>query len=409
MGHEIRPITEDELPAFARTVYQGFGVQADDEEVEEVRLSIELDRTLAIFDGGRPVATAGVLSVRLTLPGATTVPAAAVTVVAVLPTHRRRGMLTALMSRQLDDVAAAGEPVAVLLASESVIYGRFGYGPATEVATVEIERAHAAIADPSPPVGDIRLVEVDDLPTQLPEIHARYCAQQPGEISRPPGWWQAFFRDYEHNREGLTARFAVVYDGPGGRPEGYLTYRMKGDPWAALPEKILQVEDLVAQTPRARAALWRYCLAVDLVQLVRAPAVPVDEPLRWILRDSRRLQTTGVHDFLWVRLVDVAAALSARRYATADGLVFDVADGFRASQAGRYRLDGGPDGAECRRTDESADLRLDVADLGSLFLGGVRATTLARAGRIVELKAGALRRADALFGSDPMPYCSTEF
>lgn len=409
MDHGIRPIAAEELPAFARVLYPAFGLQAGDEEIDEARAVTELDRTLAVFDGAQPVAIGAALSMRLTLPGLTVVPAAGVTAVAVLPTHRRRGMLTALMARQLDDVAAAGETVAALAASESTIYGRFGYGRATDTVSAEIERAHAALADAAAPPGTVRIIETQDMAGVLPSIHDRHCAGQPGELTRTPGWWEVHLRDPERDRDGGSARFGVVYEAPDGSVDGYVTYRMKGDPWAWLPEKVLVVEELVSVTDQARAALWRYCLSVDLVRLIQAPVLPVDEPLRWMLADSRRLQTTSLHDALWIRLVDVAAALAARRYAVAGSLVVEVADAFRPAQAGRYRLDGGPQGADCRRTTESADLALDVSDLASLFLGGVRASTLARAGRVAELRRGALARADLIFAAERAPFCGTDF
>lgn len=400
----------EELPAFARAVDTAFGLHPTDELVAVTRSVAELDRTLAVVDDGEIVAGAAALTFELTLPGLTTVPAAAVTEVGVLPTHRRQGLLTALMRRQLDDVAARGEPVAVLGASESRIYGRFGYGCAAMCCSVEIEATGDRPSRPGPDGSRFRLVGSDAMAAVLPGIYDRYRLTQPGEVSRTPGWWDGFRIDPEVFRGDAGARFGVVYSDPAGEPAGYVTYRMKVD-WLHDDHHVMFVEDLVATTPEARIALWRYCLSVDLVTTVTAPNVPVDDPFGWTLPDPRRFAVTGVSDLLWLRLVDLPVALAARRYCAEGALVLEVADAFRPAQAGRYRLDAGPEGAECRRDDPTGevDLALDVAQLGAAFLGGVRFTTLARAGLVDERRAGALARADALFASSPMPWCSTDF
>lgn len=407
MELDIRPAAHDELSAFARAVDTAFGIHATDEMVAVMRSMLELDRSLAVVDEGVIVAGAAALSLELTLPGLTTIPAAAVTEVGVLPTHRRRGMLTALMRRQLDDVAERGEPVAVLRASESTIYGRFGYGIAAVSSSVEIDTAGGARAGPPAGSGRLRFVDGDGMRAALAVIHDRYRLVQPGEVSRSDGWWDAFVLDPELFRGDASARFAVVYED--GEGAGYVTYRMKVD-WLHDELHTLLVEDMVATTPQARTALWQYCLGVDLVTTVRAPSVPVDEPFPWTMPDPGRFRVTGLYDLLWLRLVDVAAALAARRYGGEGRIVFEVADRFRPAGAGRYILDAGTGGAECRRAAaDEADLALEVADLGAAYIGGVRFSTLARAGRVWELRPGALGRADALFASTPLPWCSTDF
>jgi predicted acetyltransferase len=166
---------------------------------------------------------------------------------------------------------------------------------------------------------------------------------------------------------------------------------------------------LVGLTPQADAALWRYILSLDLAGTIQLHARPVDDPGRWRLADPRRLRTTHVGDHLWVRLLDLPASLAARRYATDGRLVLEVTDALRPRNQGRFLLEGGPDGASCEPTGADADLALDVADLGAAYVGGVRPTVLARAGRVVELRPGALRRADAMLASDPAPLCTTHF
>ncbi|MGI8807217.1 MAG: sterol carrier protein domain-containing protein, partial [Acidimicrobiales bacterium] len=193
-------------------------------------------------------------------------------------------------------------------------------------------------------------------------------------------------------------------------PDGYVTYRVHGNWDGGLPGHTLAVEEIVAMSAEVRAGLWQYCFGVDLVGTVRAGNVPVDDPLRWMLADPRRLRVTAVNDFLWVRLLDVEAALAARTYGSDARLVLEVADGPCPGVAGRYRLDGGGGGpAECRRTDELPEIALDAADLASAYLGGVRLTTLARAGLVAELVPGAVSRADAMFAGGPPPASSTMF
>ena len=410
MDHELRAITDEEFEAFSRAEHAAFTEHAPDESVAVIRPVVELDRTLATFDRGRIVGTAAACTVEVTLPGATVVPAAGVTAVGVLPTHRRRGILTAMMDRLLDDVRRRGEPVAVLLASEALIYGRFGYGPAVATAGIEVETRHGAFSRPVAAPGRLTLLGPGEAAGLLPDVFDRARRTQPGEVSRPEVWWRSNLHDPEHRREGYSARFDVVYESPAGVAEGYVTYRAKSDWAAGLAGTELAVQELVATSPEVRLALWRYVLDVDLVRRVTAWDTPLDDPLRWALADPRRLRTTRLGDWLWVRLVDLPAALEARRYPVAGGLVLDVTDPFRPHHGGRVRLDAGPDGAECRPAAAAAvDLALDVADLGAAYLGGVRFSTLARAGRVDERTPGALARADALFACEPLPFCSSEF
>jgi predicted acetyltransferase len=330
----------------------------------------------------------------LTVPGPLTVPTAGVTYVGVLPSHRRQGILTALMARVADDARRRGEPTSALLASESTIYRRFGYGTAVMASTVELERAYAQLRRPPDITGRVRILDNDEMAEVLPRIHDRYRRRQPGEVSRTPGWWARYLGDPEERRGGSGPRFAAVWEGD----QGYVTYRVVQNWENAVPGGTLTVENMVAISPEVRAGLWQFCFGVDLIRLVKA-YLPVDDPLRWMLVDPRRLRTTSVADFLWVCLLDVEAALSARPYASDDHLVIDVAGD------GRYRLAGGT----CLRTDDLPDLRLDLPDLGAAYLGGVRFATLARAGLVAELAPGALARADALFAAAPGPVSTTGF
>ncbi len=191
--------------------------------------------------------------------------------------------------------------------------------------------------------------------------------------------------------------------------DGYITYRVARKWDLGLPTGTLLIEDLITTTSEAYAALWRYCLSMALVTSVRTSNSSIDEPLRWLLADPRRLRVLRQKDDLWARVLDIPRALSARRYMATDQLTLEIVDTFYPAQTGCYALEGSPAGATCRPTDGAADLRLDVADLGAVYLGGVRFSTLARARRVTELTEGALRRADALFAAEQVPWCATTF
>ncbi len=408
---EIRPVTGDEFADFRRVDDAAFGWRPSDEDIEADRALQELDRTLAVYDAGRIVATAAALSFDLTLPGCTTTPAAGVTSVGVLPTHRRRGILRALMWRQLEDVRARGESIAVLTASESLIYGRFGYGLATSAMGIDIDPRHGAFAHPVDDRGRGRLTLLDhELMREVAAaVYDRARQRQPGAVSRNAAYWERLLRNPLAPMDGASAVFCVAYESGPGQIDGVATYRVRGQWTDGIAGGVLLLRELFATTPAAYAALWQYLLGVDLVASVQCSTLPVDEPLRWLLADPRRLRVTRLTDDLWLRVVDVPAALSARRYGAADRLVLALSDPFLPHNTGRYTLEGGPDGATCRPTTADPDLALGVADLGAIFLGGVSPTALARAGRVVEERPGALRRADALFGSDRTPYCGTGF
>jgi predicted acetyltransferase len=244
----------------------------------------------------------------------------------------------------------------------------------------------------------------------LPGIFERVQRTWPGQVSRSGAWWRMWLDDPAWIRGDWGPRVLVVHEPPGGEPDGYASYRQRGQ-WAdGLPDGVVRVEELHAETPEAAAGLWGFCLDLDLTVAVELRDRPLDEPLHWLLVDPRRLRTTKVADFLWLRLLDLPAALAARRYASAGRLVLEVADALVPANQGRFALEGGPDGAECRPAGQAEpDVVLDVADLGALYLGGVRFASLARAGRIREGRSGGVALADAMFATDRVPWCSTGF
>jgi predicted acetyltransferase len=408
MDFELRPVTREEVPSFARVDLTAFGERPPDAARLELDwTSLELDRTLAAFDGDEIVGTGRLFSFELTMPGGRLLPAAAVSWIAVLPTHRRRGILTAIKRCQLDDAVERGEPLAMLYASEGGIYRRFGYGIATSSMSVSVDTRHSGFLQPVP-AGRVRLVEEDDARKLFPEIFDRVRRVQPGAVQRVDAWWPDQFFWPEHDEQGT--RFYCVYETPDGRLDGYAAYRTEMR-WDNGAQGTVHVRDLVTLTPAARAVLWRYLLDVDLTETLSAWVVPLDEPLRWLLAESRRMRVTRLGESLWLRVLDAPAALTARTYAAPGRLVFDVVDLFRPAggAAGRVELDAGPAGAEARRTTSEPDLVLDVAELGAILLGGVRPSTLARAGLVEERTGGALTVADAMFAVEPLPFSMTDF
>ena len=377
-----------------------------DEELAISREITEFDRTLAFFDGKEMVATAGIFSYEMTVPGGT-LRCGGVTRVSVLTTHRRRGLLTAMMRRQLDDMHERGEPLAALYASEAPIYGRFGYGLGTYQAAVEIERSHAAFAKPVTSIGRLSMVDVPTGVRQFTRVWEQARRNQPGMLALDERWLRSQLTDLELHREGSSPHYRVLYQA-GDNPSGFAIYRIKMDWDASGPNGTLRLEMLVAATAEAYTALWRHVLDVDLMARVSAEMRPLDEPLRFLLADSRQPKTR-IEDGVWLRLVDVPAALTGRRYAVDGRLGLRVRDAFCPWNDGQYELIGGPDGAECRSNGSTPDLALDAADLAALFLGGNRFRTLFEAGRVEELRPGAIVRGDAMFATDRAPWCPSHF
>ncbi len=410
MEPTIRGITPDDFPAFDRAIATAFGetVRGAD-EVAADRTSTRYDRCFAAFDGPRVVGTIVGLPFDLVLPGLATLPVGAITGVGVLPTHRRRGLLRSLMGRELDRIADGGEAVAILTASESGIYGRFGFAPATVAADLEIDTRHAAFAIPLPTDGTLTLIDHAEAKATLPPLYDRVRRRQPGALSRDAAYWAQVFRRWEKPHDGASPMFIVAHATRAGQADGMACYRIKEQWEGGLPRGSVLLRELITATDAAATALWRFCVEIDLTTTLHLQNRPLEEPLRWRLADPRQLRVTRVTDDLWVRLLDVPRALAARRYATEDRFVLAVEDPSRPANTGRYLLAGGPGGAACHPTEDAADLTLDVATLGALYLGGTRLGTLARAGRIGAGAADTLRRADLFFGTDPAPWCGTPF
>ena len=403
---DIRPVDDSEWRRFAEATFLGFHEEPDDEEITWWRTVVRLDRTLAVFDGDRIVGTAESLLWTMTVPYASPVRCAAVTSVTVTPTHRRRGLLRAMMIRQLNDLHAAGEPTAALYASEAAIYPRFGYGIAATGFAVTVERDHAALRTTVDMANRVAYVDLEEATSRLPAIHDRALRDRPGVMSREPGMWrQATVFDAARMRQRFGPRQAVVVDDD----RGYVLYRMKPDPDDDVPPGgTVRVEELMAADAEAEAVLWSYIFGLDLMRYMEAANRPPDDPLRFLLVDPAR-EVRRFSSNLYIRIVDVVQALTARGYAAADRMAIAVEDSVCDWNDGCWLLETHPDGASCRRSDHAPDLRMNVTELASVYLGGVTASWLGAAGLIEERTPGALRRADRLFSAPLPPWNTTMF
>ena len=375
-----------------------------------VRPLVEFDRALGAFDGDELVGQTAAISFRMSMPGGGDLPTAGVTSVTVSPTHRRRGILTELMRRQLADVRERGEPLATLWASESLIYGRFGYGLAAQAHDFRLDRRHAAFhADAPDPPGSVRFVAREAALERWPALHERARQTRAGMMTRDAGYWGRLILPEKERLEGGFSAPQLVEYADGDGPAGYAIYQVKSDWPDHLPAGTLRVHELTTLDGEAEAALWRYLCGVDLIETIAAPNRPPDDPLPWLLADPRRLRRSA-HDSLWVRVLDAPRALEGRAYAAEGRLTLDVRDAFGPWAAGRFALTAEGDGATCRVLDAAAtaDLSLGADALAAILLGGVPCSTLARAGR-AEGTAEALRLADALFAWRPGPWCVDEF
>jgi predicted acetyltransferase len=399
MKPELRSITRELLPAYLQTDARGFAANLD-RRPDDPWANLELERAVGAFDADEIVGIGRNYSLGLTVPGGTLIPAAGVSWITVLPSHRRQGILRSMMDHLLLDACAHEESALILTASEGGIYGRFGYGVATQVLGIELERRRISWRSPAP--GRVRLVSPEEALTIAPPVFEQVRRTQPGVVSRPSVWWEGEWWD----TRDTAPRFDVVFEGEHG-PEGFALYAVDGQWSEGESFKSLFVRDFVAATPAAAAGLWQYLGNVDLIRTIKAWNVPADTALPWLLTDPRAMKVTSRRDFLWLRPVDVCAFLGARTYAVDGRLVLEVVDDGPA--AGRYELDGGPDGATCTRTDAEPHLVLGADALGMIALGGFRPSVLARAGWIHAPEIGAASFADVMLAADQEPTAYTWF
>ncbi len=402
MTHLVRPVTPEELVPFFEARAAGFGEAFDPQRLEHIRTYADFGRTLSVWDEGQVVGTAGAWAFSMSVPGGE-LPCSGVTWVAVRPTHRRQGILTAIMRKQLEDIRDRGEPIAMLWASESQIYGRFGYGLAAEgIEHLTIDRTRTALISGVRPSGRTRHVSVQRALETWPAVWERARRETPAMHNRTPAWWERrVLRQPESPPDGYGPSYYVNYE-EDGQTLGYVRYRVR-EKWVdGGSANDLSVVELISTTDAAYTALWEFIFGIDLTGTILADWRRVDEPLFYMLADSRRLIRKPT-DTVFCRIVDPVAALSGRRYMTEGAIVLEVTDPFCEWVAGRYFLEGGPNGATCTPTSREPDVTLGATELGAIYFGQTRPTPLLHAGRLCGTD-DAVRRLQAMFAWHIAPW-----
>ncbi len=406
MGVEVRTITADEHETWTNAVFRGFLMQVAEGASAFALPHQDLSRVWGAFDGGTVVGTLRSFASELTVPGGAVIPSAALTNVTMAPTHRRQGIMRRMIEPDLAAGRERGEPIGMLIAAEYPIYSRFGYGPSTDHATYEIDARTVQFVVDGP--GTVELSDNAALRPIAPPLYERFRRAQPGAIERDERWWDVTLEVVVAPGTKPWKGYTAVYRNPRGEPEGYVRYHTDGEWDARRPNVTLTVDELLAVTTAAYARLWRYCCEIDWVATVEAGDRRPDELLPWIVADARHVAQKWRADFQWARVLDPAVALGARRYLTPGRVVIDVVDPLGLA-AGRYAVDGGPDGSSVTPTTQTAGLTVPVDALSATYLGGTTFRTLADAGRVDVHHDAALATADAMFRSDVTPWCNTWF
>jgi len=403
------------LHAEGRGFYEG---AATAEEIDEQLAGTAFRRTTAVWDDSAatpevPVATVSTWPSPLSVPGERTVDAWAISAVTVAPTHRRRGIARALLESELRTAQGLGLPLAMLTASEATIYGRYGFAPAAMMADLEIVARRATWTGPVAS-GRVHFVTPEQLRDGCRDVFDRARIRTPGDVAVDDYIWARLFGPAGGDTGESRHLRAVRYDDADGRPQGFAVYRVAEGSDGDFANHTVTVRHLVAATDDAYAGLWRYLLELDLVSTVAAPLRSVDEPLPWQVADHRAVRRTRVSDHLWLRILDVPAALTARAYSGPGRLVLHVSDPLGLAD-GRFLMEIDAHGAATVRgidDDETPDapaLSLSVNELAALYLGGTSAHTLVRAGRLTESAGKAADAVDASFRSTVTPWLSTWF
>lgn len=403
----VRPITEQEIDLFRGRLARAFGGDAEGDEGARSRFreTLGLDRTFAAFEGDKMVGTGGAFPFQITLPGGSA-PMGGTTMVSVQPTHRRQGILSAMMGYHLDEVASQGEPLAGLWASEASIYRRFGFGMATKRHAAILDSKTVELSGPSPQ-GQVLLVESGEAEEPLTQVYEKVRPAVPGMLTRNDAWWRhRVLRDDEEDRRGKSAKRYAVYQADGS-PQGYVVYRQKENWTNSTSVGEVHVIELLTASDDAHAALWGFLINIDLFQRVEHWNMPIDDPLPDKATDPRRVERR-CFDGLWLRVLDVPAALNARSYEAEGELSFQVEDPFRPGTSGLYRLEVSDGVGHCRPTTGSPDLSLGIDVIGELLLGGGNALSLASAGRITGSEPS-VRTLHRMFRTDRAPWCQEVF
>jgi predicted acetyltransferase len=363
---------------------------------------LEPGRTIGAFVDGRLVGTADAVTSGLTLPGGAIVGHAAVTHIGVLPSFTRQGIATALIRHQLRDIAARGEVVATLRASEATIYERYGYGVASSSQTVEVQTARATLRPGVGAGGPVRLLDEGEAWDVLPRIYAGNRPARPGTIDRPAVWWQGA----RMRAESSPGPSYVAVHGEPGSESGFARYRpVNTEAWFISDQRTIAVEDFFAPTTDAYVGLLRFLLGLDLIDRVVFWMLPVDDPLPLLLVDRRAAKVTAVHDETWLRVVDARKAVAARGYAGEGAVTIAVDDPLLPDNSATFTVTA--DGAE--PTDRRPQLRTGIEGLGAVLLGGATWRGLAAAGVARADDTGVLADADRVFAVPDAPHAGFYF
>lgn len=409
MTIEYRHFTEAEHRKFFTALERGFGSHYEPSH-EAYRLDVETftpEMSMGAFDGDDVVGTSGAIGFESAVPGGAIIKNAGVTAVTVATTHRRQGVLTNMMKRLLKQEREKGQPVASLWASESVIYGRFGYGMAIQHDVIKIDTRKAALRHTPDVPGNIRFVDSSEARKLFPDAWEAAVNSHVGIPRRDSkGWDRSFMGDGAH--DGWSKPWMIVYEEE-GRALGFAKYALKElHVFGEQTHGLVNADLVIHSNPGSHAALWNHLLNVDLYDTVSNWRTPVDDSLAWMLEDQRQLERKP-YDGLWYRMLDIAEALSTRTYMAEGSLVIDVEDSFIPEWGGRFELNGGPDGATCKPTTKAADIAIPTATLSAIFLGGAKLAELERAGRAEEITDGSISLADAMFATVRAPWCPMMF
>jgi predicted acetyltransferase len=413
MPPTVRSITADELIGWNEAFSTAFYIWASDPAARaEVQLAnkLDIDRCLAAFDGDTMVGTYRSFATRLTVPGGARLPVGAVSAVSVRPTHRRRGLLTSMITKDLRRSVDRGEVASILIAAEWPIYGRYGYGPATWQAKWTLRTRATTFT--TPPIGSVEVVGAAAARELLPTIYDRYVANQPGAIDRPDHRFDGDLGLREWPGRPRWQGQVAIHRDDAGVPDGYARFHGEENWVDMYPEHRMLVDELHAVTVEAEIDLWRHLAQMDLTASIQAEVRREHEPMQWVLADPRAAQVSGRSDFLWLRLLDVERALVGRTYERDGTLVVEILDtlgGELGPAAGRYRLEVRDGAATCARTEAAPELTIDVRALGAAYLGGTRLADAVRSSGFTEHRPGALDDADRLFRSAAEPWCSSWF
>ncbi|MEN8112992.1 MAG: GNAT family N-acetyltransferase [Actinomycetota bacterium] len=407
MSITTRPIHEDEVLEFRRSLARGFGSDLDEDVFppEWFPEFFPLDRTVGAFDGDEIVGTLGGFPFEVTVPGGASIPMAGTTIVTVASTHRRRGVLTKMMRDHLSDTRSRNEPLVGLWASESVIYGRYGFGVATENEDVEMHQTRVSIEGEA---GSVRLVNADEAAELLPPVYDAIRAERPGMLTRSAIWWKAeMIFDPEKRREGYSSQRYLIHE-TNGEVDGYALFRQKGDWSDGFPNGEVRIREVMSATPSAHTGMWRFLTSIDLHPKITYWNLPVDDPLRWKVADHRRVIRKR-WDAMYLRILDVVAALEARTYAFDGVVTLSVDDPFLPEVGGAFELAVEAGIGSCRRIEEGpTDLAMSIVELSSLYLGAGHVDPMVKTGR-VHGEAGVVELLGRMFRGDVQPWCEEIF